>query len=260
MSNLQKISTTKVLSFPLPDLDLVRVEGHQAGESFKMGLSEQSGRALFANIHFDYSFYMSEFPVTQRLYELVMEKNPSDFKGDLRPVEKVYWDDTKLFLSALEKRKEIMEFKKTNGFSDYVFRLPSEAEWEYAALGGIHSQGYEYAGSDDLKQVGWYRENSGQETKPVGLLLPNELGLYDLNGNIDEWCEDESHHSQEFNSEERPLDGSAWADDHANTTNSHIVRGGRFSFSAKYCRLTHRTARNIYDNWGIGFRLVFSHK
>ena len=124
------------------------------------------------------SFYLGKYLVTQQLWQAVMDENPSSFKGENRPVETVSWDDAKRFI------------KKLNVATKQPFRQPTEAEWEFAARGGIYSQGYTYSGSDKLKQVGWYRDNSNRETHDVGLLLANELGLYDMSGNVYEWCED----------------------------------------------------------------------
>jgi formylglycine-generating enzyme required for sulfatase activity len=152
----------------------------------------------------------------------------SYFKDPSRPVERVSWHDAKAFIQRLRNRAEVKAFLVAQNLSQAQFRLPSEAEWEYAARGGVHSQGYEYCGSDDLRQVGWYRNNSGVETKPVGLLLSNELGLYDMSGNVGEWCEDDWHDS--YDAPGLPDDGSAWVDSPERGTD-RVIRGGDYFFS-----------------------------
>lgn len=128
------------------------------------------------------SFYIGKYQVTQRLWQVVMGNNPSYFKGEKRPVDSVSWNDAQNFIKKLNLALLIPE-------GEPAFRLPTEAEWEFAARGGIHSQGYEYSGSDKMKQVGWYIQNC-DETQDVGLLLANELGIYDMSGNVREWCQD----------------------------------------------------------------------
>ena len=123
-------------------------------------------------------FYIGKFPVTQALWNAVLKDYPSFFNGDSRPVERVSWEDTQVFI------------KKLNELTGRAYRLPTEAEWEYAARGGRQSKGYKYAGSNKLKEVGWYWENTHFETKAVGLKYPNELGIYDMSGNVREWCQD----------------------------------------------------------------------
>ena len=188
------------------------------------------------------SFYMGKYQVTQALWKAIMGNNPSYFKGDLRPVERVSWNDTKEFLT------------KINHQMGQSFRLPTEAEWEFAAKGGIKSEGYLYSGSDKLRQVGWYRENSGRETHVVGELMANELGIYDMSGNVWEWCEDDwyDHYRK------APNDGSArvgrlWRGAY------RVIRGGSYFSYAVRCRATNRdrfTPGNRNDS--LGFRLALS--
>ena len=198
------------------------------------------------------SFYMAQFPVTQALYEAVMETNSnrSKYKGANRPQTNIYLNEARDFTQRLRS------------MTNKLFRLPSESEWEFAARGGIHSQNYKYAGSDDLKQVGWYDENSGGETKPVGLLLPNELGLYDISGNIWEWCEDDWHNDAKLNDKDRPLDGSAWIDGVTKEewTVLQVLRGGGYWNNVVDCRPAFRNNGGRPDSRlnFIGFRLVLS--
>lgn len=186
-------------------------------------------------------FYIGQYPVTQAIWEAVMGNNPSEFKGSDRPVENVSWDDCQEFL------------KKLNKETGQTYRLPTEAEWEFAARGGIHSEEYLYAGSDKLKEAGWYEENSNNQTHPVGLKLGNELDLYDMSGNVWEWVEDQWHGSYEG----APTDGSDWVD--IEKGSKRVNRGGSWFGVARDCRVSLRSDASPEDRSSfIGLRLALS--
>ena len=181
------------------------------------------------------SFYMDKTEVTQAEYRKVMGKNPSHFSGcDDCPVENVSWHDANEYAKKVGKR------------------LPTEAEWEYAARGGNKSKGYRYSGSNTISSVGWYDDNSRSKTHPVAQKQPNELGLYDMSGNVYEWCSDwyGSYSSSPQNNPQGPNSGS-----------SRVLRGGRWSTLDLSCRVAirFRSGPDLrYSNYFGGFRLVLS--
>ncbi|WP_302309056.1 formylglycine-generating enzyme family protein, partial [Odoribacter laneus] len=181
-------------------------------------------------------YYMGKYEVRQSEWEAVMGNNPSYFKGADLPVEQVSWEDCHKFIRRL------------NALTGLSFKLPTEAQWEYAARGGRLSKGYKYSGSNNLGEVGWYWSNSGNCTHRVGEKQPNELGLYDMSGNVYEWCEDWSG-GYSVTPQRDPLGA---------TSGSHRVRrGGGWGTVARYCRVSYRGrdmpgSRDYY----LGFRLV----
>jgi formylglycine-generating enzyme len=221
-----------------PDIDFSEMQLIKGG-AFMMGSDKYDDEKPIHEVHVK-DFYIGKYPVTQALWEKVMGSNPSHFKGRNRPVEQVSWDDIKNeFLPKLN------ELTNPDGSE---FRLLTEAEWEYAAKG---NQNYIYSGSNDLEIVGWYDDNSHQETKPVGLKNPNGFGLYDMSGNVWEWCEDYYHD----NYQNAPLDGTARTD--ADKDSRRVLRGGSWSNVDFSCRVAIRAwstpALRISD---VGFRVA----
>ena len=141
-------------------------------------------------------FYIDDFVITQGDWNQIMDYNPSYFKNDDLPVESIGWYEAVLFCNKKSEKDGLQPCYAINGehvecdFTAAGHRLPTEAEWEFAALGGNKSKGYRYAGSDKLDEVAWYAKNAGKTTHPRGQKLPNELGLYDMCGNVFEWCWD----------------------------------------------------------------------
>lgn len=174
-------------------------------------------------------FYISKYEVTQDLFEQIMGKNPSRFKGAKRPVERVTWYEAVEFCNRLSERDGLSQCYVITGvdvtceFSAKGYRLLTEAEWEYAARGGHQSQvDYLYAGSNDADEVAWNSNNSNGETHDVGQKQPNELGLYDLSGNVSEWCWDwfAAYQSEAIEFPTGPSSGT-----------ERVERGGNWRFS-----------------------------
>ncbi|MBA2732129.1 MAG: SUMF1/EgtB/PvdO family nonheme iron enzyme [Acidobacteria bacterium] len=183
--------------------------------SFMMG--SENGEAYEKPVHqvtIREGFYMGKYEVTQAQWQQVMGNNPSNFKGDNLPVETVSWDDAQEFIRKLNAQND-----------GYRYRLPSEAEWEYACRAGTTG---DYAGEVDA--MGWYAKNSGKKTHPVGQKQANSFGLYDLHGNVLEWCEDWYHDS--YNG--APTDGSAWIS--GGDQQSRVLRGGSWLFDSPFLR------------------------
>ena len=180
-------------------------------------------------------FYIGQFPVTQKLWKAVMgSEAPCSVKGENLPVTNISWDECQVFVHRLSE------------LTGKDFRLPTEAQWEYAAKGGVHSKGFKYAGSDNLDEVAWHHENSKGTPHEVGMKKPNELNIYDMSGNVSEWCDD-SYHS--------PSNPMTNKKNHTFALN-RVYRGGGYS-SGYNCRTS---ARDYWRSNGrlssVGLRLA----
>ena len=188
-------------------------------------------------------YYIGKYEVTQALWKAVMGYNPSAFKGDNLPVEQVSWDDCQEFISKL------------NSITGKTFRLPTEAEWEYAARGGNKSRGYQYSGSNNISDVAWYKDNwykdnSDNKTHAVGSKQANELGIYDMSGNVWEWCQ-YWFGSYSSSSQVNPIG--------ANSGSDRVFRGGGWYNNARFCRSScRRNDEPGFRSRGLGLRLVLS--
>lgn len=183
-------------------------------------------------------FFICKYEVTQDEWELVTGANPSTFIGTNLPVENISWDDCRVFINKL------------NEMTGMDFRLPSEAEWEYAALGGKYSLHYKYAGSEYPKSVAWYADNSKSRTHQVGKKRPNELGIYDMSGNVSEWCGDYYEYSYYQHS---PSLNPIGPDKGLN----RVVRGGGWMMNENYIDIKYRAVYPPNEkNSSIGIRLA----
>ena len=232
--------TVKGVSFKM-----IRVEGG----TFTMGCTSEQGNDCYDDEKPAHkvtlsTYYIGETEVTQALWKAVMGNNPSYFKGDNLPVEKVSWNDCQEFI------------RKLNQLTGKTFRLPTEAEWEYAARGGNKSRGYKYSGGNTIGDVAWYHVNAYDKGKSspddgthvVKTKSPNELGLYDMSGNVCEWCSDwyGSYNSSAQTSPKGPSSGSI-----------RVLRGGSWFNSARYCRVSNRFYYvPDFRSYSFGFRLA----
>ena len=193
------------------------------------------------------SFYIGKYEVTQKEWVAIMDNNPSHFRplqffiprGNDFPVERVCWADVQEFITKL------------NAITGKKFRLLTEAEWEYAARGGNRSKNYKYSGSDHIDEVAWYSENSDATTHAVGTKQPNELGIYDMTGNVWEWCNDwyGIYTEEAQTNPQGPTKGSY-----------RIVRGGGWNNDAENHRIFHRNIDyqgSLFN--GLGFRIALSY-
>jgi len=185
------------------------------------------------------SFRIGKYEVTQAQWQLVMGNNPSHFSNCAQcPVEQVSYIEIQNFLSKL------------NALTGKRFRLPSEAEWEYAARGGQNTQGFEYSGSHQPVNVAWFGANGNNQSHPVGQKEPNELGLYDMSGNVWEWCND-------WYSDTYYVHRVGDTPHGPRTGENRVIRGGAWYGTVRNCRLSNRrSARPDFCDYHFGFRLA----
>lgn len=199
------------------------------------------------------SFWIGTYEITQDIYEEVMTQNPSVYLGRNLPVEAVNWYDAVIFCNALSQRDGLEKVYTINGtnvscdWSKRGYRLPTEAEWEYASHGGNSSKGYEYSGGSNASEVAWY---NGYTTHAVGTKKANELGLFDMSGNVYEWCwdwyESTYYTTSPANNPSGPSSGTV-----------RVIRGGSFNGDVTTVRSKLRNyslPENLYTN--VGFRVV----
>jgi formylglycine-generating enzyme required for sulfatase activity len=181
-------------------------------------------------------FYLGKYPLTQEQYEAIMGNNPSYFKNNPKnPVENVSWNNAQEFCRKLSDKT------KKN------YRLPSEAEWEYACRAGTQTRYYFGDNAELLGEYAWYYGNSGSKTHPVGQKKPNNWELYDMSGNVWEWCEDGWHE----NYQNAPTDGTAWNENYS-VTNIRLLRGGSWGSNPRNCRSACRDSNGLLgSNFGV---------
>ncbi len=190
------------------------------------------------NVFLD-NYFIGETEVTQKLWKVIVGQNPSLHEGDNMPVERVSWEACQDFINKL------------NELTGYKFRLPTEAEWEYAARGGNKSKGYKYSGSNNIDEVAWYDANSDDKSHMVKTKSPNELGIYDMSGNVYEWCYDWYGSYDDIITQKNPR-GLQYGKE-------RILRGGEYSYIEEACLISNRLSKNPKGaSKAFGFRLALS--
>lgn len=234
--------TANSISIPVKDginIEMIKVE---AG-TFMMGATKEVKEPYKIEfpaheVLLTEDYYIGKYEVTQALWNVVMDSKYSTNDGDLLPKNYVSWNDCQEFIEKLNK------------ITGLKFRLPTEAEWEYAARGGKKSKRYLYSGSNNVLDVAWYDGNSSNKRHPVGTKQANELGIFDMGGNVSEWCQDLWGQYQN-DSQINPLGSSAGT--------KHVLRGGNYFFDIRICYLSYRMfAESNYKDAFNGFRLALS--
>ena len=231
-----------IITIPVKDgisIDMVKVE---AG-TFMMGATSEDNDAEadekpIHQVALTKDYYIGKYEVSQKLWRTVMGENAFMNKEDNLPMGFISWSNCQKFISKL------------NHLTGRKFRLPTEAEWEYAARGGKKNRGYKYSGSDNILEVAWYSDNSGGKTHPVGTKHANELGICDMTGNVWEWCQDYfDYYKKELQT--NPTGAKK---------GSHVLRGGSSWSGGESCRISNRFGYVDAKHYQLdfGFRLVLS--
>jgi len=239
-TNTNFTNETKIALHPAePEMVFVK------GGTFMMGATPEQGDECYTDEYPAHEvmvsdFHIGKYEVTQAQWKAIMGNNPSYFKGEELPVEKVSWDEVQVFI------------RKLNALTGKEYRLPTEAEWEFAARGGNKSKGYKYSGSNNVGDVAWFEDNSGKQTHPVGTKSPNELDIYDMSGNVWEWCSDwyGKYSSDVETNPQGPVSGSR-----------RVARGGGWYYRTGRMRVSNRDGIvPVYRSYYLGFRLACSSK
>ncbi|HOD54955.1 MAG TPA: formylglycine-generating enzyme family protein [Candidatus Cloacimonadota bacterium] len=202
------------------------------------------------------SFYLNKYTVTQKEWYEIMLSNPSEVEGDYFPVENISWYDAIEYCNRKSIKDCLTPCYTINGkdvicnFDSNGYRLPTEAEWEFAMRGGNKTENYHHSGSDDIHEVAWFIENSEFSSHPIGTKKPNELGLYDMSGNVYEWCWDRF----DFYTSEEKVNPKG-----PETGENRVFRGGSWSSKKEYCTVANRYYNQAEKNvFNIGLRLAKS--
>jgi len=219
--------------------NMIKVEGgtFEMKEIVECGFMNLSSKEIIQKTALS-KYWIGEMPVTQELWKAVMDCNPSKFEGDELPVEYVTWDDCQRFISKL------------NSLTNAIFRLPTEAEWEFAANGGVRSNHFKFSGGDNLNDVAWYAKNAYGKTHAVGQKKPNELGFFDMCGNVWEWCGDYKDNYLEHPQKDPtgPKEGI-----------TRVMRGGCWASEDDICQPCVRAGgRENYCSFMLGLRLALT--
>ena len=250
---------TTLPAYSSPQMVLVESGIFNIGDTFADGDSDEKP---VHEVRLTYDFYIGKYEVTQKEYKILMETNPSYFKGDNLPVEQVTWFDSIKYCNALSKKEGLsVAYDESTGnlldsngnvTTDITqvkgYRLATEAEWDYAAKGGNKSQGYKYSGSNTIDEVAWYSDNSDNKTYEVGTKKPNELGIYDMSGNVWEWCTDFYDRYVSYSIKNPYI---------YKESSYRIERGGSWRSLSSYLRVPNRgSSIPSYNSIYLGFRIV----
>ncbi len=234
----------------IPDLGIKCV--YVKAGTFRMGSAESgpNDEKPVHEVQISRGYWMGTCEITQAQWRALMVTDPSKYKGDELPVEMVSWHESVEFCRKLTQRE-----RKASRLPDgFVYRLPTEAEWEYAARGGTKSRNYNYPGSNDPEEVAWHHPGSEDETHPVGTKRPNELGLYDMAGNVWEWCMD--WYAPDYyakSPKEDPLNNDS------GDKTYRVCRGGSWGLYPTHCRSANRGGGTPAGKfYSYGFRVVLA--